>query len=358
MTFDELNSIQVELVSPHTIQFPTRIHPIPENKNGVNVPIKFYVSINNTNQEYFNLNSLQGFIPELLTSDGQIVQGHLVTNEIITNKLENNYNQQSNWRRIIPNCRSTFILTASLFWQDNSLQLKIPTIPDSVPSSVNSGYFWHFDALEAKTYQLRFILNTEVQISSGILATPWVNLRLVQTLLSDSTAIEVDKVLFKTEMPSVLTIPSRLFRTKTNVKIGIHVTNQTSTPIKFNQSHSIDVTLINEEGKEIDWLSDMVRPGLGKEPQYYLVQPGESAFFDLEGMLSWYRCQLELAISNKARGFTACGFYYFPNLKRGVYQLQVTYRRPVSRARRPEENVLEKVWRGCVAMPFVQFRIV
>lgn len=35
MTFDELNSIQVELVSPNIIQFPTRVHPIPENKNGI-----------------------------------------------------------------------------------------------------------------------------------------------------------------------------------------------------------------------------------------------------------------------------------------------------------------------------------
>ncbi len=357
MTFDELNSTQVELINPNIIQFPTRIHPIPENKNGVNVPIKFYVSINHTNQEYFNLNSLQAFVPELLTSDGQIVQRHLVTNEIITNNLENNHNTQSNWWRVRPNCRTIFTVTASLFWQDNSLQLKIPTIPDSVLSSVNPNYFWHFDALEAETYQLRFILNTEVQISSGILATPWVNLRLVQTLSSDSTAIEVDGVLFKIEMPSVLAIPSRLFRTKANVKLGIHVTNKTSIPIKFNQSHSIHVTLINEDGKEINWLSDMIRPGLGKEPQYYLVQPGESAFFDLEGMLSWYWGQLQLAVSNKARGFTACGFYYFPNLKRGVYQMQVVYHRPVS-TRRLEENVLEKVWRGWVAMPFVEFRIV
>jgi hypothetical protein len=293
-----------------------------------------------------------------LTSDGQIIQGHLVANEVITNNLENNHSTQSISCKFIPNCRTTFTFTARLFWQDNSLHLKITTIPDYVLNFVNPYYFWQFDALEAETYQLRFILNTEVQISSGILATPWVNLRLVQTLSSDSTAIEVDGVLFKIEMPSVLVIPSRLFRTKTNVKLGIHVTNQTSISIKFNQSHSIHVTLINEDGKEINWLSDMIRPGLGKEPQYYLVQPEESAFFDLEGMLSWYWGQLELAVSNKARGLTDCGFYYFPNLKRGVYQMQVTYRRPVSRARRQEEQVLEKIWTGWVAMPFVEFRIV
>ncbi|RUT08483.1 hypothetical protein DSM106972_016510 [Dulcicalothrix desertica PCC 7102] len=173
MTFDDLNSTQVELINSNIIQFPTRVHPISENKNGVNIPIKLYVSINHNNQEYFNLNSLQAFVPELLTSDCQIVQGHLVTNKIITNNLENNHNTQSNWWKVRPNCRTTFILTASLFWQDNSLQLKIPTIPDYyVLSSVNPNYFWQFDALEAETYQLRFILNTEVQISSGILATP------------------------------------------------------------------------------------------------------------------------------------------------------------------------------------------
>ncbi|BDA66365.1 hypothetical protein RIVM261_051940 [Rivularia sp. IAM M-261] len=105
MTFDELNSTQVELVSPNTILYPTRVYPSPKNKIGVNVPIKYYVSINHTNQEYFNVNSLQAFVPEFLTSDGQIVQGRLVTNEIISNNLENNHNTQSNWWKVRPNCQ-------------------------------------------------------------------------------------------------------------------------------------------------------------------------------------------------------------------------------------------------------------
>jgi hypothetical protein len=376
MTFFKSSCTRIELINPNTILFPSRVYPIPKKKNGVNVPIKFYVSINHTNLNYFHLNPLQAFLPELLTLDGQIIQGDLVTNEVITNNLENNQNEQSNWWRVRPNCRTTFSLTARLFWQNNSLHLKIPTIPDYVLSSINRNYLWCFDALEAEIYQLRFILNTDVETkyvsesnisqegnvqetSSEMLTTPWVNLHLVQTLSSDSRAIEVDGVLFKIEMPkSVLTIPSKLFRTKTDVKLGIHVTNNTSTILRFNQAHSIDIALISDDGKEINWLSEIMRPGLGKEPKYYSVKPGESAFFDLDGMLFWHHCQLQLAISNKSRGLRDCGYYYFSNLKRGTYQMQVTYHRSESRSRRSQEQVLETVWTGWVTMPFVEFHLV
>ncbi|BAZ16058.1 hypothetical protein NIES4071_79330 [Calothrix sp. NIES-4071] len=372
MTFSQSNGIQIELVNPNTLLYPTRVYPIPKRKVGVNMPIKFHVSINHTNSNNFHLNSLQAFIPELLTLDGKIIQGRLGADKAITN----NQSKQYNWWRIIPNCRTTFIVTARLFWQENSLQLKIPAVPDYVLGSVSPAYFWYFDALAAETYQLRFILNTDLdtqciskpnisqeenaqKASSEILATPWVNLRLVQTLLFDSRAIEVDGVLFKIEMAkSLLTIPSKLFRTKTDVKLGIHVTNNTLNPLRFNQAHSIDVILISDDGKEINWLSDMVRPGLGKEPRYYLVQPGESAYFDSDAMLSWYCNKLELAVSNKARGLTACGFYYFSNLKKGGYKMQVIYRSCQSRAKHLEEQVLEKKWTGWVAMPFIEFYLV
>lgn len=379
----EPNSISIEIVNPNVILFPSRVYPIPKKQIGINVPIKFGVSINHTSSNYFNLNHLQALIPELLTSNGQIIQGHLVTDDLVTNQQskqpDNSQSRQSDWWRIRPKYRTTFSVTAKLFWQDNSLQLKIPTIPDYIFDNFRSNYFWYFDALETKNYQLRFILNTDIrdtsalsfsinqeaiqqETSSDILATPWVNLRLVQLLSTDSNAIEVDGVLFQIDMPeSLLTIPSKLFKAKTDVKLGIYITNNTSTTLCFYQLSSIDAILISDDGKPINWSGDPTKLAWkNKEQNYYLLQPGEKMFLDLCGKLFWYSSQLQFAISSKTRSLNGkSGSYYFPNLKAGgLYHLQVIYQVSELRSRRLEEQVLEKVWSGRIAMPLVELRLI
>ncbi|MEH2022949.1 hypothetical protein [Nostoc sp.] len=136
MTSYELNGIHIEIFAPNTILFPTRVYPIPKKQIGINVPIKFGVSINHTSSNYFYLNQLQAFIPQLLTSNRQIIQGHLVTDDLATNQQnkqpDSSQSRQSDWWRIRPKCRTSFSVTAKLFWQNNSLQLKFPTIPDYI----------------------------------------------------------------------------------------------------------------------------------------------------------------------------------------------------------------------------------
>ncbi len=80
------DGIHIEIINPNTILFPTVGYPIPNKKIGINAPIKFAISINNTSSNYFYLNHLQALIPELLTSNGQIIQGHLVTQYTLTNQ--------------------------------------------------------------------------------------------------------------------------------------------------------------------------------------------------------------------------------------------------------------------------------
>ncbi|MFN6481581.1 MULTISPECIES: hypothetical protein [unclassified Nostoc] len=383
MTSYESNGISIEIINPNTILFPTIVYPIPQKEIGINVPIKFAVSIKNTSSNYFYLNHLQAFIPELLTSNGQIIQGHLVTDELAINQqnkqLESSPSRQLDWWTIRPKCRTTFFVTAKLFWQNNSLQLKIPTIPDYILDPFRSNYFWYFDALETTNYQLRFILNADVrdtsvssyninqeaierETSSDILATPWVDVRLVQLLSTDSNAIEVDGVLFKIDMPeSVLTIPSKLFQAKTDFKLGIYITNNTSTTLGFYQLSSIDAILISDDGKPINWSGEPTKLAWkNNEQNYYLLQPGEKMFLDLCGKLLWYSSQLQFAISSKTRSLNGkSGSYYFPNLKAGaLYHLQIIYQVSELRARGLEEQVLEKFWSGRIAMPIVKFCLI
>ncbi len=91
-----------------------------------------------------------------------------------------------------------------------------------------------------------------------------------------------------------------------------------------------------------------------------MVQPGEKIFLDLCGKLFWNSSQLEFAISSKTHSLNGeSGFYYFSNLTAGKsYHLQVIYQVSELRARRLEEQVLQKFWSARIAMPLVEFRLI
>ncbi len=113
MTYSEANGTRIEIINPNIIFFPTIVYPIPKKQIGINIPIKFSVSINHTNSNYFSLNHLQAFIPELLTSNGQRIQGHLVTDDLVNNQqskqLDSSQGRQFDWWRIRPKCRTSFL---------------------------------------------------------------------------------------------------------------------------------------------------------------------------------------------------------------------------------------------------------
>jgi hypothetical protein len=382
----EVDGVRIEITRPHPLLYPMSVYPIPQKNSRVNAFIKLGVRIINDTPIPFHLNLFQSFIPELVTSDGQIIQGYLVTKEVITNTklnklLESSQKQKIGWQQIRPESSFGFRLNAMLSWQNSSLQLKIPSPANYVLSSNNLHYFWCFDGLQTHTYQFRFILNTEYQpiyalesnlrqkttISenrSKILATPWVNLRLVYPLSTDNSAIEVNNIIFQVEMPeSVLNIPTRQTVTRTDVKLRVHITNNQSTALYFYQVDSFELTLIGDKDKEISFGSDPTKQvrEVEKIPNYHLIQPQKSAVFDLDGIFFWDCGQLKFAISNKSHHYFtgADAFDYFLDLEPGVsYQIQVVYHVIEQKRKQLEERLLEKVWTGWVAMPFVEFCLV
>src|SRR4028119_1173791 len=354
----EANGIFIELVGPHPKVYPTRVYPIQKNLLGVNTSIPVIVRIINNTSTSFRLNQSQTFIPEVWTSDNQTRQrlldidypaasarqnrpldregtsGFAGLRPNLAPAIEQNETIKFDWWEIKPELPTIICITALLYWDNNLLLLKVPTIPDKFPRFVKPDNFWYFEVLPEQTYQLRCVFNTDrnttpvsesdtkaartaQETGSGLLASPFVNLRLVMPLSTDSSAIEVDGIQFKTEMPEpVLTIPSKCPGNQTTVKLGIRATNNTSTAFRFQQLDSIDLTLIGNDGKEIKWSSDLLRTWVGKGPNYYLAQPRDSALFVLDGRLSWHGNRLILGIPNKAGGF-----YYFYDLKPGPYHL-------------------------------------
>ncbi|MBW4491921.1 MAG: hypothetical protein KME26_02175 [Oscillatoria princeps RMCB-10] len=374
-------SIEITNITPRF--FPTPVYAIPKNELGAKITVKLTVSINLTTSTPFWLNPYQSFIPELWTPDGQKRQILLVPDEPAASTEANRLltdsaaspltgSETRNFKRwrIQPGILIPLGIRATLSWHQDSLQLKIPTISDFFLSGALPKNFWCFDALQEGTYQIRFLLNFHrhpepLELDTGevgdseesdleVLATPFANIRLVMPGLTDSSAIEVDGVQFKTEMPEpVLAVSPKRYDVSTPVKLGIRATNNTSTALRFEQLDSLDVSLIDEAGNKVHMRSDLLRTGVGSGPKYYSAQPGESALFVLDGQIDWVFNQLQLAIPNQAGGF----FYFYP-LQPGRYQIQLIYRATGRHVTGPKEQILEKVWTGWVFLPFVEFYLV
>ena len=309
----EANGINIEREISDQIIFPTRIYAIPKNQLGVPTLLKLPIRIRNNTSTRLDLNLYQPFIPELLASDGQTIPRLLVTDDSVASTQLNIPQQHHSPRKLQqwkfpPGYGASISQTARLCWRNNLLQLQIPT------ERFCSDKFWLFDALQPGNYQLRFILNidretTPVEDSenqdsgtgSGILATPFLNLHFIQPLSTDSSAIEVNGVQFKTEMPdNVLTIPPNLRDASTHIKLDLCATNKTSTALYFEQMYSFSFTLLDDDGKDIQFTDTRRRLRVDKGPKPYLVEPGESALFVCDGTLDWLMNQLLLAIPNKS----------------------------------------------------------
>ncbi|MEH1904424.1 MAG: hypothetical protein V7L04_24200 [Nostoc sp.] len=72
----EVNGIHVEIMLPDTVALA-----IPENKPGAISPVDLVVQITNNILEPFSLSFDDTFIPEIVNSDGQTLQGILVIYE-------------------------------------------------------------------------------------------------------------------------------------------------------------------------------------------------------------------------------------------------------------------------------------
>lgn len=371
------------------------ILPVPENRPGATATVLLSLCLTNNTSNPFCFNPDGTLIPELVALDGQAQQRQVATEqqegEIQTNtssplglrvrltrfisnlarQPKRSEMREMNYWLVEPRWFRNFFLTAKLSWKGNWLQLRVPTIPDDFQDLTSHKDFWFFDALQPQTYQLRFIYDSDrgtrpssdpdtrevgnvQEMVSRQLATPFVSLRLVQPTEPDSSAIEVDGVRFKLEMPETLLTTKNLWPgAKKIVKLGIRATNNRSTFLYFERLNSLYPTLIGPDGKVVEPYSDLMRLRVGKGPLYYSAKPGESALFVLDGTLSRKVFKLQLAIPNEAGGF-----WYFDNLKPGAYQLRFIYLVEQSMLTpQPEEQTLTAVWTGQIALPFVEFHI-
>ncbi|WP_226889366.1 hypothetical protein [Nostoc sp. MG11] len=228
----EIDGIHLRICEPNLI-----VLPIPENRSDSSISVevvetKVYL-INNTPNPFY-LNPNKTLIPELLTSDGQVLQGQITLDEPV-DKLQRNIPPQigfgirliqfitnlAQWlkrsetrafypRLIAPGKGISITLALRLIWQNNHLKLQIINCPNS--SLIIFCFLdksWFFNIPQPGSYQLRFILGnygenesssdplTEETVSPLQLATQFVNLRLIEPVGVGNNAVEVDGIRFE-----------------------------------------------------------------------------------------------------------------------------------------------------------------
>lgn len=354
----EVDGVRMEIMVPELVALA-----IPENKPGANTIVRLRVLItNNTSSPVpFIYDTL---IPEIVEPDGQTLsRRELIRRQFGTEKY--------GCRLVMPGKEKAIVvsLDARLSWQDNLLQLEVlPSSPDYLQIPIEADRSWFFNALLPRTYQLRFTYNSpsgedlcldsargqerrvEAMVT-GRLSTPFVNLRLFQLIENNPNAVEVEGICFETVMPErVLTLPQRGHENRTPVQMGIRITNNTTTSLRFNCYDAIVPYMMGvKRGYGMDWL------GTAKESNFPLAQPGESVtLFPGASIVCTEdeQCVLLLGIDDGS-------VWEFGTLNSGTYRIQFEYinNETALKGYDPGKRI-ENIWTGLVSLPSVEFRLV
>ncbi|MGB8687810.1 MAG: hypothetical protein WCD53_10810 [Microcoleus sp.] len=401
------DGIHVEIMLPEIT-----VLAIPENQPNANAPVYMSVCLTINSPTLDNFNFYENWFPEIITPDGQVLQSHLTVDDRVAIKEP----PVTLWRLRLAQFLSIFvrliqfilpsvpvldelffqywkryndmslsqtkfkrgILEAQLFWSNNLLRLNFP-----ITFSWNRlNQFWSFDLRTDGIYQLRliFLNNSETKhepeselMESQVmqpekrasqLATPFVNLHLVEPLEPNRTAVEFNGIRFETIVPNQVRIVryDKSDREKYNyVELGMKITNGTPNPLYFTGCTTLIPELLEPDGQIIEWgrASNMLR-GLSAE-DFLLALPGESVTFFPCTVLFWlkgYGAWLTIDYGDRS-------IWASEMLKPGRYQFRFSYQkilRPRSeniyRQQEIEQKLLEQVWFGRVDTPFVELHLV
>ena len=179
----------------------------------------------------------------------------------------------------------------------------------------------------------------------------------------DSNAVEVDGIRFETLVSErVLTIPANQPGVETPVKLGIRITNNTPTPLRFNFFNALSPEIVAPHGQAVgrSHASDLLLEP--KESDFPLVMPKQSVTFFQDAKLSWRKGGNQLTLDELALRVPdgIGGFWIFAALKPGTYQVRFRYEsyRTTVVIPKPEIRRLDGVWTGQVVTTFMEVSLV
>jgi hypothetical protein len=196
-----------------------------------------------------------------------------------------------------------------------------------------------------------------LEIRTSQTAIDSVELRIVEPEEIDSNTLEIDGVRFEMLMSDrTLKIPENKTGASTKVEVGIRITNQTQTPLRFTGFDTLALSILKANGQPLERSKFLYWRPSPKETEVPLIQPGESTTFFLDAKLFWKYNQLRLGNSD---GFDLR--WYFNSLEADTYLFSMVYSRPKLLLVSDETNqpkILKDFWKGSGFTPFVEVRLV
>jgi hypothetical protein len=278
---NDSNSIEAQGISLQICHTEFLVLPIPKRELNVNTPVKLDITISNKMLTHFRFNRSGSLIPQIVGSNGQILQMQEPENRRRINKYDDYLVQPGN---------SIFtLLYAKLYWENKKLQFQIPDLP------TETGNYWTVNDIQLGTYQLRFIYRTNLKSPVGIetvrLNTQYITLHLIEPVATNNS-VEVDTIRFETLVPKqVFTIPKKQPDARTFVKFGLKVTNLSLTPYRFRFYGLIpELQSINGQLLSLSYSRNALK--LLEEDDFLLAMPGEDLTNFVDGKIYWNRNNL------------------------------------------------------------------
>jgi len=392
MTFEEPNNNNIEPDGIHIkiigLPQPT-VLAIPENKPNANAPVHLGVRLTNNSPAIYNFNFYGIWFPEIIAPDGEVLQPHLIfddrasikqpsitgwrvrATQFISNLIRHPYRlarfisyticenfrpyKMEKWTHLYlvkPGANAGASLKFQLFWCDNLLRIQLPII-DFYWNIDNPKMYWYFALKGDGIYQLKFIYlnNSQIILGSDVdpiesqllqecrlsqLASPFVNLHLVEPMQPDRSAVEIDGIQFETIVPDpVFIIPEEIsqkifkFLDRTfcyaeiQVRIGIRITNNTENQLHFSFYATCIPELISADGQIQEMGGGSDRLEFPNESDFPIVMPGKSLTFFPEARILCLRGNLLTLVFRSGSG----SYWLFKHLTYGIYQFRFRYQK-------------------------------
>lgn len=178
--------------------------------------------------------------------------------------------------------------------------------------------------------------------------------------LNESQVTEVDGIGFKTILSNIKAIaPQKKEESKTEVQLGIYITNNRQTPFRFSQFRTLTPEVAEANGQVLQRLFFRHRRVRPQEWHFPLVLPGESVALLPDSRLIYRQSHWRLNIAFEDGGYNKLDF-----LDNKTYYLRFIYENCAEirtiQNRSPEgtdTKVLKNIWTGKVITPPLEFRL-
>ena len=347
---DRMDDIHLEILEPYVVL------PVPHQKYGLSTGMSIDMAITN-----------QGETPVQIAGGGLVAQLVAADGAVLPLKKSK---EPSAWCFSLSSGEiKRLSAQLDLFLDRSSRQLDF-----SIYDGTRTG--WDIEGISPETYRLSYAYSEPTPLASdcpeaatvergtiqeGVTeptAFDSVEVRIVEPREIDRNTVEVDGVRFEIIMPErVLRIPENEPDANTKMELGIRITNQTQTPLRFTRFDTLALSIVKPNGERLKRSGARNWTLPPRKADVPLIKPGKSATFFLDAQLFWEQNQLRLGGSD---GFG--GYWYFDSLESKTYLFSMGYVRP-DRIFMYDEGtedtlILEEFWEGWAESPFVEVRIV